>query len=369
VAYLMSCMNVATDGARTSEANQVRLFPSSPEHRWQRRVHEQILGSLRSTGCTPRHTGITVHHVGYQDHAFFLRKVERNLRLLEAEYANRPRDGWYFSERGGAFFELRRFAEAVVDLEIAAGLAPKDARPRVFSLLAEAYLHLDGPGTALQAVRRGLEEVPGGQELLLLEGSILAALGELGAAEATLRFALDLPSTPDLFELVDATLPLRMRHMLARVHLLQGRPEQAENQARTILRDRPAFGPAVLTVGEALLLRGDAAAFEELVRSIPDDPEAPTGRAVLWAMKALADGDPELALGIVADGIERDPQSAFLQRVRVQALLAAGKAEAQAAAQAAVEDRRRNDPLDLGAAMGPSLIQRPQGGPDPRITW
>jgi tetratricopeptide (TPR) repeat protein len=224
-------------------------------------------------------------------------------------------------------------------------MCPEHARARIFSLLTESYVHVDGPRGALEAVRRGLEQLPRAPELLLLEGSILGALGELGAAEATLTFALELPPTPDLFGLVDATLPLRTRHMLARLHLLRGHAERAEYQARTILRDRPGFGPAVLTLGEALLCRGDEAAFEQLVGGIPDDPEAPTGRAVLWAMKALADGDPERALAIVTEGLERDPQSAFLQRVRVRALLAAGRTEAHGA----LQDRRRDDPLDLTA--------------------
>src|ERR1700729_4173828 len=33
VAYLMSCVNMASDGHPTSEAQQVRLFPRAPEHR------------------------------------------------------------------------------------------------------------------------------------------------------------------------------------------------------------------------------------------------------------------------------------------------------------------------------------------------
>jgi predicted Zn-dependent protease len=129
---------------------------------------------------------------------------------------------------------------------------------------------------------------------------------------------------------VDSTLGVKMRHLRARIRLLQGHADGAEQDARAILRERPAYGPAVVTLGEALLQRGDVDEFDRVVAAIPDAPEAPTGRAVMRAMKALAGGDSAGALAMVDDALTRDPRSAFLQRMRAQAM-GASKAEERCA--------------------------------------
>jgi tetratricopeptide (TPR) repeat protein len=344
VAHLMSCVSLASDGQASFEAKHIRLFPSSPAHRWTRRVHEQILPSLLSSGCLLRETGIAVHHVGYQDHALFMRKIERNLRLVEVEYADRQPDGWYFHQRGSAFFDLRRYAEAIVDLQLAAALARTTDAARVHSLLAEALAHEQGLEAALDAACRGREFFPSSPDLLLLEAQILGALGQLGAAEATLAATLDgVTDAPNPFDVVDATLGLRGRHLLARVHLLQGRADEAEHRTREVLRDRPAFGPAALTLAECLLRKGDIEGFDGVVRAIPDDPEALTGRAVLAAMRATHHGDCHLAIDIVMEALAHDPRSTFLKRARALALVAADHPEAPLTLDALLRDH----PLDM----------------------
>ena len=346
VAHLMSCVSLAADGQPSVETKHVRLFPSSPAHRWARRVHEQILPSLRASGCVMNDTGIAVHHVGYQEHGVFLGKIERNLRLLELEYESRPPDGWYFYQRGGGLFDLRRFPEAIVALNLAVALAAADVAPRIHALLAEAYAHEDqGLVDALRAVQAGRERYPSDPDLLLLEAQILSALGDQRSAEASLISALQ--STPEsgTFALVDATLGVRARHLLARVYLVERRHNEAEAVVREILRERPAFGPAVLTLGECLLAKGDIQAFDTLAGNIPEGPETATGRAVLAAMKATRAGDAESAVRLVDDALTRDAQSTFLAKARVFALLRCGHDEARPA----LDLLLRAQPLDLEA--------------------
>jgi tetratricopeptide (TPR) repeat protein len=345
-AYLMSCVSLASDGQPAFEAKHVRLFPRAPAHRWTRRVHEQILPSLRASGCELQETGIAVHHTGYQDHRLFLGKIARNLRLLELEYEGRSPDGWYFYQRGGALFDLRRFAEAIVSLHLALPLASEDGVARIHALLAEAYAH-EAPELrdALAEVQRGRARCPTDPDLLLLEAQVLGALGDLDAASHCLGSALALEPETGPFAILDATIALRGRHLLGRVRLLQGKFEDAEAHLREVLRDRPAFGPAVLTLGECLLARGDVVAFDALSEAIPEGPESGTGRAVLAAMKATDRRDFEGALAILDATSNRDPASTFLSRLRALTLARARQPQAREALDRLLEI----DPLDLEA--------------------
>jgi hypothetical protein len=72
--------------------DQVRIFRNLPEIRWDYRIHEQILPSVNRAGGSVRWTDIVVDHVGYQDASVRRRKLERNLRLLEMDDAERTDD-------------------------------------------------------------------------------------------------------------------------------------------------------------------------------------------------------------------------------------------------------------------------------------
>jgi hypothetical protein len=72
----------------------VRLFRNHPDVRWDYRVHEQILPSLRRAGHAVRFTDLAIEHSGYLDPALRLRKLERNLRLPHLDLAERPNDAF-----------------------------------------------------------------------------------------------------------------------------------------------------------------------------------------------------------------------------------------------------------------------------------
>jgi glycosyltransferase involved in cell wall biosynthesis len=90
-AFVMVCRCLPNrETGTTTEVHHVRLFRNDPRIRWEFRVHEQILGSVRRAGGTPRFTDIVICHTGYQDAELRRRKSERDLRLLLMEYAEQP---------------------------------------------------------------------------------------------------------------------------------------------------------------------------------------------------------------------------------------------------------------------------------------
>ncbi len=60
-AYVMQQRSAATNGSATL-VGQVRLFRNHPDIRWDYRVHEQILPSLRKAGHAVRFTDIVIEH-------------------------------------------------------------------------------------------------------------------------------------------------------------------------------------------------------------------------------------------------------------------------------------------------------------------
>ncbi|HZU35715.1 MAG TPA: glycosyltransferase, partial [Gemmataceae bacterium] len=70
--------------------DHVRLFPNHPGVRWEFRVHEQVLPSLRRLGAIIRWSDVVIHHTGYLDPALQAGKRERNLRLLRLEEKDNP---------------------------------------------------------------------------------------------------------------------------------------------------------------------------------------------------------------------------------------------------------------------------------------
>src|SRR5205085_9249666 len=106
-AYVFKCVCVPDHpGGSATAVDHVRLFRRLPEHRWKYRVHEQILPALRQTGCDVHWSDITVRHVGYTDPALRRRKLERDLRLLRLEDAERPDDPFTLFNLGSVYQEL-----------------------------------------------------------------------------------------------------------------------------------------------------------------------------------------------------------------------------------------------------------------------
>ncbi len=92
-AYLMQQLSTTDDpyGSRVA-VDQVRLFRRDPALRWEYRVHEQILLSIRRAGHDLRPTDVVINHLGYQAAGSSQLKLQRNLALLLRQEAEGPDD-------------------------------------------------------------------------------------------------------------------------------------------------------------------------------------------------------------------------------------------------------------------------------------
>lgn len=166
--------------------DHIRLFRNRPEVRWQYRVHEQILKSIRVTKGDVRWSDVEIQHVGYQDSALRRRKLERDLRLLRMDDEQNPDDPFILFNLGSVFQELGQLRESIPVLRRSLERShPTDSIVRkLYAMLAQSHRHLGEKELALAACRKGREFYPDDIELLHLEGQVSLALGDAAGAEA-----------------------------------------------------------------------------------------------------------------------------------------------------------------------------------------
>jgi tetratricopeptide (TPR) repeat protein len=202
-AYVMTVRcRPSSPGGEATDVTHVRLFRNRPDHRWQYRVHEQILPALVRSGAEIRHTDIVITHTGYQDPALRRRKLERNLRLLQLEHAEHPDEPYILFNLGWSNLDLGRPAEALLFLRRSVERCTPAVSivRKLYALLAQCHRQLGQPADALAVCRAGLARCPGDPELLFIEGAVREQQGDLrGAEERWLRvLAANPPHPPPL---------------------------------------------------------------------------------------------------------------------------------------------------------------------------
>jgi hypothetical protein len=178
---MTSRSRAGTPGGEATDVTHVRLFRNRPDHRWQYRVHEQIVPALLRSGAAIRFTDIVITHTGYEDQALRRRKLERNLRLLHLDHAEHPDEPFILFNLGWSHLDLGRPAEALPFLRRSLERCTPGVSivPKLYALLAQCHRQLGQPAESLAACRAGLARCPGDPELLFVEGAVREQQGDL----------------------------------------------------------------------------------------------------------------------------------------------------------------------------------------------
>jgi glycosyltransferase involved in cell wall biosynthesis len=246
-AYLMQQLSTTDDPHGSQVAvDQVRLFRREAALRWEHRVHEQILLSIRRAGHELRRTDIVISHAGYEAPDAAARKLRRNLELLLREESERPDDPITLYHLGQAYLRLGRAALALPVLRRSLERLPKEYsnRPRLFAAIARAHDALGERAEAMAVCRAGRDENPDAVEILFLEAGFLYEKGDLPAAEERLLHLLRVPPEGQLAAGDIGRQGYKARHLLAQVYRASGRTAEAESEWRAIIEREPQFLPA-----------------------------------------------------------------------------------------------------------------------------
>jgi tetratricopeptide (TPR) repeat protein len=311
-AYVLKCLCLPEAGSTTATAvDHVRLFRNRPELRWEYRVHEQILGAVRRSGGRVCWSDVVIQHTGYQDAALRRRKLERDLRLLRLQDADRPDDPFTLFNLGSVFQELGQPREALPLLRRSLERSdPADSIVRkLYALLAHCHRRLGERAAAASACQAGLRLYPEDAELLALEADLCAEAGNAEGAEACLLRLLH-GKEGSHFASVDAGLRgFKARHKLALLYERQGRCAEAEAQWRAALAETPGFLPGWLALSDLLLAQERWSKLEEIAQQLEGVGRAPTEAAVLRARGHLARREFTAARSLLEAAIALAPQA------------------------------------------------------------
>jgi len=263
-AFVMVQRSHHAAGQTGSRVQQVRLFPRHPEVHWEYRVHEQLLPSLRRAGVGVRFTDIVIEHTGYVDPALRDRKMERNLRLLHLDQAERPDDPFTLFNLGVGYSQLGKLAEAIGLLRRSLERSrPGDSIvPKLYAALVRAHDRLGQAAEARAACRAGRVRSPEDAELLFLDGLLRKAGGDSAGAEGCWKQLVsggvvsgEWLGLPGYFSDVDEGFLAGAREQLGVLCREQGRDREAEEHWLAVVKDR--CGDGKLTESTPLAATGD----------------------------------------------------------------------------------------------------------------
>jgi Flp pilus assembly protein TadD len=310
--YLMGHVCLEIDGGVGTEVEQVRLFRRRADVRWSYRVHEQIGPAVERAGGKLHPTGVRIVHLGFRDPTIMMAKLERNLRLVELDCAERPEDPFPQFYWGSMLADLGRHAEAIVALCLCQPLV--DPRSGMGRTLAYCLCRAQRDGgqifDALETIRAIRSFSQSEASLACLEAEILIELGDVPGAGAVL-VPLAASEARDL-----TAQDLRLRALLGEIMVVLGHHEAAEHIARRVTELRPAFGPPWLVLADALLGRGRDAQLDAIAVRLGDVRGAGPAAALIDAARLLFRGEREKARQSVARAMIAFPEHTLLKRFR-----------------------------------------------------
>jgi glycosyltransferase involved in cell wall biosynthesis len=334
-AYVMGQLSHTANGF-VNLVDQVRLFRNHPAIRWEYRVHEQILPSLRQAGHAVRSTDLVLEHSGYLDSVLHRGKLERNLRLSHLDLADRPNDPFTLYNFGWTLTALGRWSEAIPLLQrgLQHSHPVNSLTPRLYVLLTRCHHCLGQYAEAWPVCEAGHVRYPDDAELLflkdLLQGQMYHDRGDRAAARRCWMPLLDdrsrtgaTPMADGVFRIIDTGWrgPLA-RHHLALLDCDEGQFADAENHWRTILAETPSFTLARLGLAELYLRQKRRAELVNLLSEL--EPHAPLDVAVLRARMYLARHKFTAARKLLENVIRQAPHKLMPYVVLSQVLLQSG---------------------------------------------
>jgi len=257
--------------------DHVKLFRNRPDLRFELRIHEQILPSLRRAGGEIARAPIHVVHAHY-DHSpeGQHRKRERDRRLLELDLAENPEHPFVHFNVGMTALHEKDYLRAITHLRKSIDLsAPQDSQVRkAYALLASAYRATGQAQEALRVCQEGRNIYPDDAELLFNEALAWQQAGDLGEAERSFLRLLSLKPQGDYLASVDVGIfSYKARHNLGAVYEQRGKTEEAEACWRQVLAEEPGFRPGWLALGELLINQGRRQELEMLVQQAESSGE------------------------------------------------------------------------------------------------
>jgi glycosyltransferase involved in cell wall biosynthesis/predicted Zn-dependent protease len=291
VGYLMRQRSPLEGGPHAvAQVDHLRLFPNHPRIRWHYRVHEQILPAIRAQGGDLQTTEVVIEHCGFAEPALQGAKVERNLRLLQLEFQERPDDAFVLYNLGAVALTQGRVEEALSYLQRSlANSHPSDTVvPKLHALIVRSHHQMGRRSDALTGSRAARQAFPRDAELLFWEAVLLREEGSPGEAALRLEEILQTSPTAHLTSVDAGLYGYRTRHVLAEVYRDLKRDNDAESMWQAVLTECPSFNLGRLNLAELFFEQSRWNELEAVTETLLSDPQSSHGAFLLRGRALLA---------------------------------------------------------------------------------
>ena len=292
--FMMSCRSQKPGEASDFRMSQARLFARDSNLHWVGAVHERIECLTEGDRITVHASDVEIRHLGYKDPTDFARKQFRDLCLLEHQYLLNPDDPLtlYYLARihhaRGEYAQAVRFARRSVGL---------DANRTVLStsgshlILAESLSASGRLADALTAYQQGVTRYP--QDLYLRQkyGCLLFDAGRFAEAEACFRKLLSQDQQAVSYTSTPVDLNGEMsRLMMARIHMMQQRFAEVDDELRQLIRMQPGCVEAWELLAHANLALGRTQEVRGVIQRLTSVPGTELEQLLLQARLGVAEG-------------------------------------------------------------------------------
>jgi GT2 family glycosyltransferase/tetratricopeptide (TPR) repeat protein/2-polyprenyl-3-methyl-5-hydroxy-6-metoxy-1,4-benzoquinol methylase len=270
-------MQVRCPGEQESDCtivDHVKLFRNRPGLRFEGRIHEQVLPSIRRAGGEVIFTDVSVLHSGTDNSPNGRqRKLDRDFRLIELDLAERPDHPFVLFNLGMTQADAGQHDKAVRTLRRCVDVSRPDESHlrKAYALLAGSLSSLGQYHEAWEVCQEGRRLYPDDAELLFREGIFHQHFGRLREAEKAYLGILA-AGKPTYFTSIDKGIRgYKAHYNLALVYDQMGDLAKAEEQWREVVKATPTYPAGWYGLGESLVRQGKISALEALIAEMPDD--------------------------------------------------------------------------------------------------
>ncbi|MHB8637318.1 MAG: tetratricopeptide repeat protein [Fimbriimonadaceae bacterium] len=312
--FYLRIINYTGDGPDTSTYTHsaMRLFQRLPGVRFEGRVHEQVIDTLRSRDLPNGNLGsASLLHYGYRPSEMEAKgKHERFLTMLEREVREKPQDAFQWFNLANAYTVCGRLAEAAHAGRHAVKLSD-DKAPYLalaYQLLANALTHTGKPDAALAALDEAEGRGLGGLFTEFERANALMLTGKLHPALAAIDRSMSYGW--EQHQLGDYTLFEFKRHVLrGQILALLGRHREAVDMFDYALTKQASFANAIYLKGATLASMGEHEAASACFEQIIDDPALAALALTGWGRALSALGRYSEAAAAFERGWQLSPDS------------------------------------------------------------
>lgn len=262
--------------------DHVKLFRNSQKHRFEGRIHEQILPAIRASGGEIVRLPVEVLHSGYDTSPGGQeQKRQRDDKLLKLELAERPNHPFVLFNLGMTAHFNGRHEEAIEWLAqcLNNSVHEESHIRKAYALMAVSFRELGRLADALGTTQTGLKACPDDPELLFHRSIIFTRLERIQEAMGGYQRLLEIGPQSQHFSSADnGIFSYKAEHNLAGLYLAVGNYRAARDLYLKSMESNPRHLNSTFELFRAAIEFGD----EQTAKRCLDHVEKIEGKRQNW---------------------------------------------------------------------------------------